>query len=162
MLFEKLRAIICEFFELQEDEITPGTSFADIGADSLDMVDLAMSLEDDFNVEVTDETLETFVSVADVVKFLETELVSGSHGFPLFQSEVISCKICQYLKKIEQIRKERGIRQDEFARFMGVSRQTISSLETGRYNPSIFLAYKIAKYFDMTIEQVFIFDEEET
>ncbi|UUS64631.1 MULTISPECIES: hydrolase [unclassified Acinetobacter] len=37
------------------------------------------------------------------VKFLETELVSGSHGFPLFQSEVISCKICQYLKKIEQI-----------------------------------------------------------
>ena len=64
--------------------------------------------------------------------------------------------------RIEEIRKERGIRQDEFARFMGVSRQTISSLETGRYNPSIFLAYKIAKYFDMTIEQVFIFDEEET
>jgi putative transcriptional regulator len=44
---------------------------------------------------------------------------------------------------------------------MGVSRQTISSLETGRYNPSIFLAYKIAKYFDMTIEEVFIFEEEE-
>ena len=64
--------------------------------------------------------------------------------------------------RIEEIRKERGIRQDEFARFMGVSRQTISSLETGRYNPSIFLAYKIAKFFDMTIEQVFIFDEEET
>lgn len=63
--------------------------------------------------------------------------------------------------KIEQIRKERGIRQDEFAKILGVSRQTISSLETGRYNPSIFLAYKIAKYFDMTIEDVFIFDEEE-
>ena len=63
--------------------------------------------------------------------------------------------------RIEEIRKERGIRQDEFARLMGVSRQTISSLETGRYNPSIFLAYKIAKYFDMTIEEVFIFDEEE-
>ena len=63
--------------------------------------------------------------------------------------------------RIEQIRKERGIRQDEFAKIMGVSRQTISSLETGRYNPSIFLAYKIAKYFDMTIEEVFIFDEEE-
>lgn len=63
--------------------------------------------------------------------------------------------------KIEQIRKERGIRQDAFAKLMGVSRQTISSLETGRYNPSIFLAYKIAKYFDMTIEEVFIFDEEE-
>ena len=63
--------------------------------------------------------------------------------------------------KIEEIRKERGIKQDEFARMMGVSRQTISSLETGRYNPSIFLAYKIAKYFNMTIEEVFIFDEEE-
>jgi len=63
--------------------------------------------------------------------------------------------------RIEAIRKERGIRQDEFAKLMGVSRQTISSLETGRYNPSIFLAYKIAKYFDMTIEEVFIFDEEE-
>ena len=63
--------------------------------------------------------------------------------------------------RIEEIRKERGIRQDEFARLMGVSRQTISSLETGRYNPSIFLAYKIAKYFGMTIEEVFIFDEEE-
>ena len=63
--------------------------------------------------------------------------------------------------RIEQIRKERGIRQDEFAKLMGVSRQTISSLETGRYNPSIYLAYKIAKYFDMTIEEVFVFDEEE-
>lgn len=63
--------------------------------------------------------------------------------------------------RIEAIRKERGIRQDEFARIMGVSRQTISSLETGRYNPSILLAYKIAKYFGMSIEEVFIFDEEE-
>ena len=63
--------------------------------------------------------------------------------------------------KIEEIRKERGIRQEEFARSMGVSRQTISSLENGRYNPSIMLAYKIAKYFEMTIEEVFIFEEEE-
>ena len=63
--------------------------------------------------------------------------------------------------RIEEIRKERGIRQDDFAKLMGVSRQTISSLETGRYNPSIFLAYKIAKYFGMTIEEVFVFDEEE-
>ena len=63
--------------------------------------------------------------------------------------------------KIEQIRKERGIRQEEFAKFMGVSRQTISSLENGRYNPSITLAYKIAKFFNMTIEEVFIFEEED-
>ena len=63
--------------------------------------------------------------------------------------------------RIEVIRKERGIRQEDFAKSMGVSRQTISSLETGRYNPSITLAYKIAKYFDMTIEEVFIFEEED-
>ena len=62
--------------------------------------------------------------------------------------------------RIEEIRKEKGIKQEDFAKLMGVSRQTISSLETGNYNPSIFLAYKIAKYFEMTIEEVFIFDEE--
>lgn len=61
--------------------------------------------------------------------------------------------------RIEEIRKERGIRQEEFAKSMGVSRQTISSLENGRYNPSILLAYKIANYFEMTIEEVFIFEE---
>lgn len=60
---------------------------------------------------------------------------------------------------IEQIRKEKGIRQEEFAKSIGVSRQTISSLENGRYNPSITLAYKIAKYFNMTIEDVFLFDD---
>ena len=62
--------------------------------------------------------------------------------------------------RIEEIRKERGIRQDEFAKSMGVSRQTISSLENGRYNPSIMLAYKIAKHFGLSIEEVFIFEEE--
>ena len=62
--------------------------------------------------------------------------------------------------RIEEIRKEKGIKQEDFAKLMGVSRQTISSLETGKYNPSIFLAYKIAKYFEMTIEEVFVFDEE--
>lgn len=63
--------------------------------------------------------------------------------------------------RIEEIRRERGIRQEEFARLMGVSRQTISSLETGRYNPSIYLAYRIARFFGLTIEDVFIFDEED-
>ena len=63
--------------------------------------------------------------------------------------------------RIEAIRKEKGIRQEDFAKSMGVSRQTISSLETGRYNPSILLAYKIAQYFGMTIEEVFIFEEED-
>ena len=62
--------------------------------------------------------------------------------------------------RIEEIRKERGVLQDELAKAMGVSRQTISSLENGRYNPSIMLAYRIAKYFNMTIEEVFVFGEE--
>ncbi len=63
--------------------------------------------------------------------------------------------------RIEEIRKDRGIRQEEFAKELGVSRQTISSLETGRYNPSIFLAWKIARYFGITIEEVFIFEEDD-
>ncbi len=63
--------------------------------------------------------------------------------------------------RIEEIRRARGIRQEDFARAMGVSRQTISSLETGRYNPSIFLAYRIARFFGMTIEEVFLFEEQE-
>ena len=63
--------------------------------------------------------------------------------------------------KIENIRKEKNIRQEDFAKAMGVSRQTISSLENGRYNPSILLAYKIAKYFGMIIEEIFLFEEED-
>lgn len=63
--------------------------------------------------------------------------------------------------RVEEIRKEKGITQEDFAKKMGVSRQTISSLETGKYNPSIYLAHNIAKFFNLTIEQVFIFEEEE-
>lgn len=62
--------------------------------------------------------------------------------------------------RIEEIRKERGILQEELAKAMGVSRQTISSLENGRYNPSIQLAFRIARFFNMTIEEVFVFEEE--
>ncbi len=62
---------------------------------------------------------------------------------------------------IVQIRQERGIKQDELAKALGVSRQTISSLENGRYDPSILLAHKIAKLFGLSIEEVFLFEEEE-
>lgn len=62
--------------------------------------------------------------------------------------------------RVEEIRTERGIRQDELAKALEVSRQTISSLENGRYNPSIQLAFKLARYFDMTIEDIFIYEEE--
>ena len=63
--------------------------------------------------------------------------------------------------RLEEIRKERGLRQEELARDLKVSRQTISSLEKGRYNPSIILAFKIARYFEMTIEDIFIYEEED-
>ena len=64
--------------------------------------------------------------------------------------------------RIEEIRRARGISQVEFAHFMGVSRQTISSLENGRYNPSITLAFKIARFLEMSIEEIFIFEGEES
>ncbi|HBH0900313.1 TPA: helix-turn-helix transcriptional regulator [Clostridioides difficile] len=62
--------------------------------------------------------------------------------------------------RLEEIRKERGIKQEELASILQVSRQTIGSLEYGRYNPSIILAFKIARYFDMSIEEIFIYEEE--
>lgn len=61
--------------------------------------------------------------------------------------------------RLEELRKSRGIRQEELADVLEVSRQTIGSLENGRYNPSIQLAFKIAKYFGLTIEEVFIYEE---
>lgn len=63
--------------------------------------------------------------------------------------------------RLEEIRKARGLCQEELARALSVSRQTISSLEKGRYNPSILLAFKIARYFGLTIEEIFIYEEEE-
>lgn len=63
--------------------------------------------------------------------------------------------------RLEEIRKENGITQEDLARTVEVSRQTIGSLENGRYNPSIILAFKIARFFNLTIEEIFIYDENE-
>ena len=62
--------------------------------------------------------------------------------------------------RLEELRKARGINQEDLATILEVSRQTISSLEKGRYNPSIVLAFKIARYFGLTIEEIFIYEEE--
>lgn len=62
--------------------------------------------------------------------------------------------------RLEEIRKQRGIRQEDLAEILEVSRQTIGSLENGRYNPSINLAFKIARYFKMGVEDIFIYEEE--
>lgn len=63
--------------------------------------------------------------------------------------------------RLEEIRKQHGIKQEELASILEVSRQTIGSLENGRYNPSILLAFKIARYFHMRIEDIFIYEEDE-
>jgi len=63
--------------------------------------------------------------------------------------------------RIEELRKQRKMNQEDLADALEVSRQTIGSLENGRYNPSITLAFKIARYFNKTIEEVFLFTEEE-
>lgn len=62
--------------------------------------------------------------------------------------------------RLEEIRKSRGITQEQLAKALHVSRQTIGSLENGRYNPSIILAFKIARYFNLSIEDIFIYEEE--
>jgi len=60
--------------------------------------------------------------------------------------------------KIKELREERGLTQEDLARLLDTSRQTIISLEKGKYNPSIMLAYKISKEFKKKIEEVFIFE----
>jgi putative transcriptional regulator len=62
--------------------------------------------------------------------------------------------------RLEEIRKQRGVRQEDLAAALEVSRQTIGSLENGRYNPSIILAFKLARYFHMSIEEIFIYEED--
>ncbi len=61
---------------------------------------------------------------------------------------------------IRALRKEAGVTQDELANAVGVTRQTILSLESGRYNASLQLAFRIARYFHRSIEEVFLFEEE--
>ena len=76
-------------------------------------------------------------------------------NFPSKEGDRIQMK-----NRLEELRKERGIKQEELADALEVSRQTIGSLENGRYNPSILLAFKIARYFGMSIEDIFIYEEE--
>lgn len=62
--------------------------------------------------------------------------------------------------RLEELRKERGLRQEELAAALEVTRQTIGSLENGRYNPSILLAFKLSRYFGLPIEDIFIYEED--
>lgn len=62
--------------------------------------------------------------------------------------------------RIKELRKQNKITQDELAQAVGVTRQTVISLENGRYNASLQLAYKIARRFGTSIEDIFIFEED--
>ncbi|MEG0077893.1 helix-turn-helix transcriptional regulator [Anaerorhabdus sp.] len=60
--------------------------------------------------------------------------------------------------KVEELRKELKLSQDEFAKAIRVSRQTVSSIETGKYNPSLDLAFDIANFFNKSVEEIFIYE----
>ncbi|MBQ3549960.1 MAG: acyl carrier protein [Clostridia bacterium] len=72
MVFEKIRAILCEQLDIEEDQVTMDSNIAeDLGADSLDVVDLIMSIEDEFGLEVPDDQVENIKTVGDVVNYIE-------------------------------------------------------------------------------------------
>lgn len=73
MILEKVKAILSEQFDVEEDTITAESTLADdLGADSLDVVDLLMSIEDEFEVEIPDTEVENIKVVGDLVKYIET------------------------------------------------------------------------------------------
>ena len=75
MVFERVREIICEQLDLEEDRVTLDSNILeDFEADSLDVVDMVMSLEDEFGVEIPDEEIENFHTVGDVVSYVEERL----------------------------------------------------------------------------------------
>lgn len=89
------------------------------------------------------------------------DIIVGFDIMKLRMESKLSVNRERYMKnRLEELRKQRGIKQEDLASALEVSRQTIGSLENGRYNPSILLAFKIARYFDMSIEEIFIYEEE--
>ena len=72
MVFEKIREILCDQLDLNEDDVTMSSSLIDdLGADSLDMVDLVMTIEDEFELDVEDEDVENIKTVGDIVHYIE-------------------------------------------------------------------------------------------
>lgn len=75
MVFEKVRAILCDQLDVDEDKVTMDSSITeDLGADSLDLVDLVMSLEEEFDVEIPDDQVENVKTVGDIVKYIEENI----------------------------------------------------------------------------------------
>ena len=75
MVLEKVKMILSNQFDVEEDSITPETNIADdLGADSLDVVDMLMSLEDEFDVEIPDDEIEKFCIVGNLVTYIEENM----------------------------------------------------------------------------------------
>jgi acyl carrier protein len=73
-IFEKVRSLIVEQLDIDEDKITPETTFEDIDADSLDVVELVMALEEEFDLEIADEAVENIKTVADIISYIEENI----------------------------------------------------------------------------------------
>ncbi len=75
MVLEKVKMILSSQFDVEEESITPDTNIADdLGADSLDVVDMLMSLEDEFDVEIPDEEIERIRTVGELVAYIEENM----------------------------------------------------------------------------------------
>ena len=75
MVFEKVKSILIDQLDVEEEKVTPDASIADdLGADSLDIVDLVMSLEEEFDLEIPDDQVENIKTVGDIVKYIEENI----------------------------------------------------------------------------------------
>lgn len=70
-VFEKVKALVAEQLSVEADEINLDTTFEDLNADSLDVVELVMALEEEFDIEIPDEDAEKFQSIGDIIKYIE-------------------------------------------------------------------------------------------
>ena len=122
-----------------------------------------------FRSPCTDEPVHNSKGLLENESSMESILdISRGHAiialwkvnFPIVFSNQVFRREAAMKNRLEELRKQRGIRQEDLANTLEVSRQTIGSLENGRYNPSIQLAFKIARYFDMSIEEIFIYEED--
>ena len=103
-MFEKIREIIADKLSINEDEITMDSAFLeDLNADSLDIVELIMALEDELDMEIPDEDAENFVTVGDVVKFVKSRSICGilCYKLLLLKIKIVYSWICFY-KQVEE------------------------------------------------------------
>ena len=111
---------------------------------------------------ISNKPIATPAGVAFLFQILhkcKINLTFAAIYYTMYVKELYILEVFILENRIKQLRKEQGITQDELANALSVTRQTVISLENGKYNPSLQLAFKIAKYFKKEIEHIFIFQE---